>query len=105
MVDAVDGGLPPRRQARDHQADGGAQVGGHHLGALKPFDPPHPGFAALDGDVRAQPRQFRHVHEAVFKDGLADDAFALGRCHQGHELGLQVGGEARIGVGLEVHRI
>jgi hypothetical protein len=45
------------------------------------------------------------MHEAVLEDGLADDALALGQGHQGHELRLQVGGEARIDAGLDVHRL
>ena len=103
MIDPVDHRLAARRQPGDHQADRGAQVGGHDLRAFQRLDPAHPGFAALDGDVGPQPGQFRDVHEAVFEDGLADHALALRHRHQRHELGLHIGGEARIGIGLDVH--
>ncbi len=45
------------------------------------------------------------MHEAVLEDVFMDDALALGRRHQGHELRLQVGGEARIDLGRDVDRL
>src|SRR3569623_1327312 len=90
MIDPVDHRLAARRQAGDHQADGGAQVGRHPLGAFQRIDAARPRLAALHRDLGAHARQFRHVHEAVLEDGLPNDAFALGEAHQGYELRLQI---------------
>src|SRR5437899_6758424 len=65
VIDPVDHGLAARREACDHQAHGGPEICRHDLGALKRADAPHPGLPALHADVGAQPRQLRHVHEAV----------------------------------------
>src|SRR5690606_30903800 len=73
--------------------------------ALQVVDPANPGLAAVNGDVGPQPRQFGNVHESVLEDGLADDALARGGGHQGHELRLQVGGEAGIDLCGQVHAL
>ena len=49
---------------------------------------------AVELDVRAEPRQLLHVHEAVLEDRLGDVRRALRPRHQRHELRLQVGREA-----------
>ena len=46
-------------------------------------------------DPRAHTVEFRHVHEAVLKNGFSDHGGTFGDRHDGHELGLHVGGEAR----------
>ena len=50
----------------------------------------------------AEAGELLHVHEAVLEDRLADARGALGPRHQGHELRLQVGREARERVGRDV---
>src|SRR5262249_48076766 len=102
VVDAVDDGLAARRQTGDDQAGRGAQVGGHDLGAAEFGNPLYAGFAAADRDLGPKAPQFRHVHEAVLEDGLANNAFGVGQGHQGHEVGLQVGGETGIDIGGDV---
>lgn len=105
VIDAADRRLTFGHKTGDDQRHGGAKVRRHDRRALQPLDAAHHGLACMDGDVRAQARQFRRVHEAVLEDVLVDDAFALGRRHQRHELRLQVGGEARIDLGRDVDRL
>ena len=45
------------------------------------------------------------MHEPVFEDRLGNPRRAFGKTHQGHELRLQVGGKAGIGVGGDVRRL
>ena len=54
---------------------------------------------AFLADAAAHAVQFAHVQEAVGEDPLGDHADAVGQAQQRHELGLQVGGEAGIGLG------
>ena len=54
------------------------------------------GFAIGGRDARAEFLQFFDVLEAIFKDIFGDERGALGLCHEGHELGLEVGGEAGV---------
>ena len=105
VVDAVDQGLALGHQARQHQAGGGAQVGGHDRGGGQALDPAADGEVALEADVGAHALEFLDVHEAVLEDGLGDRADPLGHAVQGAELGLHVGGEGRVGGGVDVHRL
>src|SRR5450755_3644509 len=50
MVNALDDGLPLGDETGDDQARGGAQIGGHHLGACQPGDSLDDRGAALDLD-------------------------------------------------------
>ena len=43
------------------------------------------------------------MHEAVFEDFFLNGAGALGQDHEGHDLGLHVGGKTGIGAGGHVH--
>ncbi|MFM1975586.1 MAG: hypothetical protein RL145_432, partial [Pseudomonadota bacterium] len=45
------------------------------------------------------------MHIAVLKDILAEDRCAIGPRHQGHDLGLGVGWEAWIGLGINIDRL
>ncbi len=98
-------GLALGHQAGDHQAGRGAQVGGHHGGALQAGDARHEGGVAVDLDVGAQALQLDRVHEAVLEDRLADHRGAVGDRVDGHELGLHVGREAPDRRGAQAHRV
>ena len=54
-------------------------------------------------NVCTKTHQLLHVHEAVFKNRLADHRGASGLGHKAHELGLQVGREAGVGIGFHIH--
>jgi hypothetical protein len=59
--------------------------------------------------MRAQAHHLVDVHEAVLEDGLGHHAGAFGHQVQRHELGLHIGGKARIfggakALGLELAR-
>ena len=60
------------------------------------------GLTAFDADVGAHARQLLGVHEAILENGFGDEGDALGLGHQGHELGLQIGGEAGVFLGGDV---
>ena len=62
------------------------------------------GGVALEVDAGAEPRQLLHMHEAVLEDRLAHGRGALRHAHQRDELGLQIGGEAREGLGVDGDR-
>ena len=61
-----------------------------------------------DGDIAlhlngaAHACQLVHILEAVLKNGLGDDGGASGQCQRHADLGLHIGGEARIGQGLHI---
>src|SRR5690606_16545443 len=93
MVDAADDGFALGGKPGKDQADAGAQVGGHHRGAAQLFHAGDAGVAAVDLDLRAHPRQFGGVHEAVLENGFLQLAGALGGAEQRHHLRLQVGGK------------
>ena len=102
MVDALHVGRAVRGQTGQHQRGAGAQVRGHDRGAGQTADSAHHGRMAGDLDVRAHAHQLQHVHEAVLEDAFFHHAGAFGQAHQGHDLGLHVGGEAGVGAGLHV---
>ena len=104
MVDAVDHGLAFGGKAGDHQRHRGAQVGRHHRRAAQPGDAFDGGGFAVETYPRAEPRQFLHMHEAVFEDRLGDMRGAPGAGHQRHQLRLQIGGKARERRGRHRHR-
>ena len=104
MVDAVDEGFALRHQAGDDEAGGGAQVGGHHRGAVELGHALDHGGVAVDPDVGAEADQFDGMHETVLEDGLADHGGAFGDGVDGHELRLHVGREGRIGRGADRDR-
>ncbi len=86
----------------EDECGGGAEVGGHD-GCADEF------LLALDDDgvaffmeAGAEAGEFGDVEEAVGEDFFGDDAVAVGDGEEGHELGLQVGGET--GVGLRGER-
>ena len=104
MVDPVDHGLPLRRQGGDDEAGGGAQVRRHDRGALERVDARDDGHIIVEADAGAKAGQLLHMHEAVLENGLANARFAPRPGHQRHELGLQIRGKAREGLGCGVHR-
>ncbi len=55
-----------------------------------------------DFDFGPQTHEFLGMHEAIFKNGLRDQAGPLGHAHQGHELGLHVCGKSGIGLGGDI---
>ena len=105
MIDAVDGGFALGRESADHERHGSAQIGRHDRGTLEPLHAHHGRDIAVERDLRAEPRQFLHVHEAVLEDRFADMRDALGARHQRHELRLQVGREARERFGRNIDRL
>src|SRR2546422_3547480 len=104
MIDAVNDGLALGDETGDHEARGGAKIGGHHGGALKLRHPFHHRGIALDRDIGAQALELQGVHEAVFENGLGDERGAIRHRGERHELRLHVGGEARIRGGAYAHR-
>ena len=72
VIDAVDHRFAFGRQRGDHQRDRGAQIGRHHRRAAQLLDALDDRRVAVEPDVRAEPRQFLHVHEAVLEDRLGD---------------------------------
>src|SRR5882724_6745190 len=83
MVDAVDHGLAFGGEPRDHGR------------AAQLIDALDGGGLAVEMNPRAEPRQFLHVHEAIFEDRFGDARRAFGAGHQRHQLGLQIGRKAR----------
>src|SRR6266508_6860165 len=94
VIDTADHGLPLRGEPGDDERHRGPQVGGHDLRATQAVNAGDEGGVALEIDAGAKTRELLHMHEAVLEDGLAHLRGAVGRAHQGDELGLQVGGEA-----------
>jgi hypothetical protein len=68
------------------------------------FGLPYEGRVAVDLDVGAEPDQLHRMHEAVLENGFAHHGRALGHRIDGHELGLHVGRESRIGRGADADR-
>ena len=70
MIEPPDGCFTFSRKPCQHQAERGAQVGGHHLCArqcLHTFDDCR---AALCLNICAHARKFRYVHVTVLEYGL-----------------------------------
>ena len=86
------------------ERDRGPEIGGHDLRAAQAINPGDEGGVALELDLGAKPRQLLHMHEAVLEDGLAHLRGAVRHAHQRDELRLQIGGEAREGLGLDRDR-
>src|SRR5262245_25696029 len=105
MIDAVQHRLAMGGQSSDDQRDRGPQIGGHHLGSGQLIDAADERSVAVQRDVGPQPRQLLHMHEAVLEDGLANGRYAPRPGHQRHELSLEIGREARIGLRVDVYRI
>src|SRR3990170_9168086 len=101
VVDAADHRLALRGEAGDDQRHRGAQIGGHDLRAGQAAHAGDEGGIAFEVDTGAEPCQLLHMHEAILEDRLAHRGGALGRAHQGNELGLQIGGEAGERLGLD----
>ena len=72
MIDAVDHGLALGRERGDHQRHRGAQIGRHHRRALQALDALDGRGLAVEMDAGAEPRQFLHMHEAVFENRFGD---------------------------------
>jgi hypothetical protein len=107
MIDPRDLGLSRSGQTGDHQRRGCTQIGGHHRSAAE-FVPPYAsnhGPRSFNGDIRAKPFQFGHMHEPVLKNGFMDDGSSVALHHQGHELGLEVGGKSRIREGGDIDAV
>ena len=104
MIDAIDDRFAFRRQPGQHEADGGAQIGGHHRRAFQSSAPRHGGDVAFDPDIGAHAQEFRDMHEAVLEDRFLDMGSAVGRRHQRHELCLQIGGKSGNGAVVDIHR-
>src|SRR5688572_28039568 len=102
MIDTMERGLALGGKVRDDERHRGPEIGRHHLGAGQLFDAADLGRIAVEMDVGAEACKLLHMHEAVLEDRLADDGGALGLGGQRHELGLEIGGEARIRLGLDL---
>ena len=72
---------------------------------LQPLDALDLGGLAGQRDLGAEAGKFLHMHEAVFEDRLGDVRDAGRARHQRHELRLQVGREAREGIGDDIDRL
>ncbi len=81
VVNAVDRSRVVRDQRGQHQTGARAQVGSGNRRAAQRRGSGDDGEVAVDGDVRAHADHFAGVHEAIFKDRLADlrNAFRLRR--------------------------
>src|SRR5215831_4509922 len=104
MIDAVDDGLALGRKRRNDERDRGTQIGGHDRRALERAHALDGGALAVELDMRSEPHQLLHVHEAVLEDGLADARGSFGPRHQRHQLRLQVGRESGKRRGGDLHR-
>src|SRR5690606_8446873 len=102
VVDAVDGGLASGGEAGEDQARRGAQVAGHDRGAHQFADAADHDGGPVAVEVGAHAGQFGHVQESVGEDLFGNDRVAIDEGEQGHDLGLQVGGEAGVGLGDHV---
>ena len=85
-----------RHHARNNQRSACPKVGGHDHGAVELFNVTDDGGVAMDFDGRSHARQFRYVHESIFKNRFGDARRSGCHGHHHHELGLHVGGEARV---------
>src|SRR5262249_61879904 len=70
MIDAVDDGLALGRKRRNDERDRGTQIGGHDRRTLERAHALDGGALAVELDMRSEPHQLLHVHEAVLADGL-----------------------------------
>ncbi len=103
MVDFIDEGLALGDESSDDERDGSAQIGGDDLAAFEgrgALDVS--GFAIGRADLRAEFLEFFDVLEAIFKDIFGDERGSLCLGHKGHELRLEIGGEAGVGRGGDV---
>src|ERR1700756_2213776 len=65
VVDALDLGASLGYEAREHQARGGAQVGGHYRRGGEFLHAVDDGRVPLETDFRSHAAHFQHVHETV----------------------------------------
>ena len=65
----------------------------------------HDGFLSVGGNVGAELGEFADQAVAGVVDALSEVAGARRLGGQSHQRGLQVGGEARVGVGDDVDRV
>src|ERR1700722_6309540 len=72
MIDAVDHGLAFRGKPCDHQRHRCPQVGRHDRRAAQLGNALDGGGLAVETNPRAEPRQFLHMHEAIFENRLGD---------------------------------
>src|SRR5207248_5051713 len=70
VIDAVDQRFALRSQAGQDERSAGPKVGGLYLGSAQAGLAPHHGAAAIHGDIRAHPQEFKRVEESVLKDGF-----------------------------------
>ena len=105
MVNAIDARGAFGHHSGNDERRAGAQIGGHDCRAGKFLHAVHNGAGAFDGNLRAEPFQFLHVHEAAFKNALGDDADAGRLRHEGHHLRLHIGGKTGVGQGGDVNAL
>ncbi len=105
VPDLLDERHAPRRQTRGNQPRARADVRRLDARALKCRDPLDCGAVRLVRDLGAQAKHVVDEDEAVLEYALPDvtDTARKGKCS--NELGLEVCGEARVGIGDEAHRL
>ena len=91
-------------QSGNHQRSAGAQVGGGDGCAMQIGHAVNDGGAIHDAHLRAHAGDFAQVAQTVLVDGFLHGGFTLGGGQQGRHGLLQVRGEARVHLGLDVDR-
>jgi hypothetical protein len=106
VLDTHQLGGAPSAEAGDHHRRPGADIGDGDDVAAEGARAIHldPAPVREDVDLRAQRLEFTHVLEAVVKEKLLDHGAAAGLGHEGGVLGLEIGGEAGVRPGDQVHR-
>ena len=102
MADLLDLAGAAGHQGRDHHGRAGPQVAGPQRGGLQPLHPFDDGHLAVHLDVGPHLAQLVHVAEAVVPNAFGDGAGALGHAEQHPHLGLHIGGETRMGHGVDL---
>src|SRR5262245_21259243 len=92
VVNPADRRFPLGGKTGDDERDGGPQIRRHDRRALEPAHSRDQSRVALELDAGAEPRQFLHMHEAVFEDGLAHLRGARGGSHASDVVGWVCGG-------------
>src|SRR6476619_5176740 len=105
VLGAADGGHPVGHEARDDQGRSGSDVAGLDGSAREPLHAVHHHVVAVDARLGPEPVELLHGAEARLEEVLGDHGRAVGHGVAGDGERLQVGREARVGQGRDVHRL